>query len=172
MAALAGPEAARASVVFDWSYTGNNSGPVSASGTVSTTPLGSGTYEVTAITGQRNGVPITGLASYASDDQLVYTPAANLYGVDAAVDFYGLAYEVGGVDYNVYYIPTFIPTTNTFYCGAYGYCEVGPSSDLPSYPSGIVESFTLAPAPAPEPSALGLLGAGLAGLGLLRRRHG
>jgi hypothetical protein len=160
--ALLGPaQGARASVIFDWSYAGNNGGPVSASGTVTTTPDGVGVYQVTAITGERNGVPITGLATYAGDDQLVYTPAANLYGVDAAVDYPGLAYEVGGVAYNVYYFPLPYTNTDSYWCGGYGYCEVGPSSE--GIPSGIVTSFTLTAVP--EPSTWAMMIFGFAGLG-------
>ncbi len=160
-ALLGAARGAHASVVFDWSYVGNNGGAVSASGTVTTTPEGGGVYDVTAITGQRNGVPITGLATYAGDDQLVYTPAANLYGVDAAVDYPGLAYAAGGVDYNVYYFPLPYTSSDVYWCGGYGYCEVGPSSL--GIPSGIVTSFTLTAVPEASTWAMMLLG--FAGLG-------
>ena len=51
---------AEATIIWDWSYTGVG---ISAAGTFTTadTPDGSGDYLITAITGQRNGVAITGL---------------------------------------------------------------------------------------------------------------
>jgi hypothetical protein len=161
---------ARASVVFDWSYTAISyspifGNPVSASGTITATSVGGGVYDVTAITGQRNGVPITGLASYAEDDQKVYTAAADLYGFGAIVDVYGFAYEAGGADYNVYDILPLEGTDSIYYCGVFNYCEVGPSTS--GYPLSFLTSGSVMPVP--EPSAWTWALVGLSGLGLALR---
>lgn len=50
---------AAAPQAFDWSYTGLNGYTVLASGTLVATPLGGGVYQVTSISGTRNGLSIT-----------------------------------------------------------------------------------------------------------------
>src|SRR5271166_6136972 len=111
--------------VFDWSYTNGAppaGGGITASGMLDATPDGGGVYTVTSITGNRNGVTITGLATYAEDDNLVYADAADLYGVGAHVDYPGLAYSVaGGSVFNIYYDTS---TLDAYACGAVGYCEI------------------------------------------------
>jgi hypothetical protein len=143
-----------------WSYSG---GGVSASGWLAATPAGGGVFDVTAIGGTRNGVGITGLASYAGQDNVVYDPAA-----PSSVDYGGLAYATsGGHLFNVYY-----DTSNSDYWACrdagVGYCEtqavVGGDSIIP------VDSFTLTAVPEPATWALMMVGAGCIGAGLRMRR--
>ncbi|HLZ81971.1 MAG TPA: PEP-CTERM sorting domain-containing protein [Caulobacteraceae bacterium] len=149
---------------FLWSYSGVNGGPVSASGTLQATPNGGGVYTVTSISGMRNGLAITGLTTYAGDDNLVYTTAPN-------VDYPGLAYtDSNGNAFNVYYDTSL---TDAYACGQVGYCEIGPgapgSSGLgpPSDSIGPIASFTLTAVP--EPGAWALMLIGFAGIGALTR---
>jgi len=152
-AALSGALAVGASAAgaasFLWSYSGVNGGPVSASGTLQATPDGGGVYTVTSISGFRNGLAITGLTTYAGDDELVYTTAPY-------VDYPGLAYtDSSGDAFNVYYDTSL---TDSYACGQIGYCAIGP-----------IASFTLTAVPEPGAWALMLIGLGVVGA-LARRR--
>ena len=150
---------------FLWSYSGDNGGPVTASGILDATPDGGGVYSVTSISGTRNGVAITGLTTYAGDDNLVYTTAPY-------VDYPGLAYLAGGSAFNVYYDTG---TSNSYACGAIGYCEIGPgitgTSGLgpPVNSIGSITTFTLTAVP--EASAWAMMLVGFAGLGLAGYRY-
>jgi hypothetical protein len=144
---------------FDWSYSGDNGGAVSASGVLFATPDGGGEYTVTSISGTRNGVSISGLATYAGDDNLVYTTTPH-------VDYPGLAYSVtGGAVFNVYYDTS---TADDYACGAVGYCEIGPgvagTTGLgpPVDSIGAMSSFTLTAVP--ELSTWAMMGVGFGGL--------
>jgi len=169
MAATAGFGVQTASAaVFDWSYSGSNGGPVTASGMLDATPIGGGVYDVTSITGTRNGVAITGLAVYADQDNEVYTTVPH-------VDYPGLAYSiVGGSVFNVYYDTS---VSDPYACGAVGYCEIGPgvagTNGLgpPVDSIGSVATFTLTAVP--ELSTWAMMGLGFAGLGFAgyRRAH-
>jgi hypothetical protein len=80
---------------------------------------------------------------------------------------------VGGVAYNVYYFPPPYTNTDSYWCGGYGYCEVGPSSE--GIPSEIVTSFTLTAVPEPSTRAMmifGFAGLGYAGYKASRRSAG
>ena len=147
---------------FLWSYSGDNGGAVNAIG---------GIYSVTSISGTRNGVAITGLTTYAGDDNLVYTAAADLYGVGAHVDYPGLAYLAGGSAFNVYYDTSL---SDSYACGAIGYCEIGPgvtgTSGLAGPDSiGPIASFTLTAVP--EASTWAMMLMGFAGFGLAGYRR-
>jgi PEP-CTERM motif len=164
--ALAFAACAAGATTFDWSYSGFNGGPVSASGTLEATADGGGVYAVTSISGTRNGVAITGLATYAGDDNLVYTTPPN-------VDYPGLAYaNTFGQVFNVYYDTSL---TDDYACGQVGYCEIGPGTagttglGPPADSIGPIASFTLTAVP--EPSAWALMLIGLGAVGALARRR-
>ena len=88
-------------VTFDFSYTRNG---VNAGGLLFATDLGSGIYLLTGISGNRNGLTITGLmdvgATGRNNDNLIYygnVPATT------AVDNKGFGYFVGSSSYQVFY---------------------------------------------------------------------
>jgi hypothetical protein len=155
--------------VFDWSYSGFNGVAVSAAGTLDATPLGGGVYQVDSISGERNGVVITGLTDYAGNDNYVYTASPN-------VDYPGLAYTTtDGSAYNVYYDTS---TADSYACGLIGYCEIGPgapgTSGLgpPVDSIGPMSAFTLTAVPELSTWAMMLVGfAGVGYVGLLRSKR-
>jgi hypothetical protein len=143
---------------FDWSYTGAG---VTASGVLYASPIGGGVFNVNSISGQRNGVAITGLAVYASQDNLVYDPARDIYstGIPSNVDYPGLAYSTaGGALQNVYIDYS---TTDFYACGRVGLCEINTVTGITT-----VSSFQLVAVPEPGAWMMLLVGAGLVGASL------
>jgi hypothetical protein len=136
---------AHASLLWDFSFTG---GGYTATGTLTTDPESSGSYLITGITGTFDGYAITGLLPVNADanDNLLYPGPGFL-------DAPGFAFTVAP------------PGPSPIVIGAEGASFIVYAPD--SAPSG---NFTAALA-APEPASMGLLGAGLAGLGALRRRR-
>lgn len=65
MLAVAGPLAAKADILWNWSYL-NDETKITASGTLTTKDLSAGSYAITAITGLWNGAAITGLEAVRS----------------------------------------------------------------------------------------------------------
>jgi hypothetical protein len=110
-------------------------------------------------------VPITGLTTYAGDDELVYTTAPY-------VDYPGLAYLAGGVAFNVYFDTSL---TDVYACGQIGYCEIGPGASgtdglgPPPDSIGPITNFTLVAVP--EPAAWTLMLVGLGAIGAVARRR-
>ncbi len=151
--------------VFDWSYTGLNGYNVTASGTLVATPLGGGAFDVTAITGTRNGVAITGLTSYAVQDNTVFTGFPQL-------DYFGLAFtDTNGNAFNAFYDAAI---NDPYECGFVGYCEIGPGVPgtdglgPPRDAEGPI-AFTLTAVPEPATWSLMLIGFGFTA-GLRRSR--
>lgn len=151
---------------FDWSYAGFNGVPVTAMGQLTATPVGGGAFAVTSFSGMRNGSTITGLSTYAGDDNEVFSAGP-------FVDYFGLAYtDSSGAAYNVYYDASL---TDAYACGHIGYCEIGPgtvgtSGLSPPDSIGQISGFTLAAVPEPASWALMVIGVGLSGACLRRRQ--
>jgi hypothetical protein len=158
----AGPAGA---AVFDWSYTAASG--VTASGTLDVTLFSPGVYSVTSISGNRDGVSITGLSTFAEDDERIYPGSSPL------LDYQGLSYALNMAspnEFNVYYDPS---NTDHYACrtsGA-GYCEIGPgvagTTGLgpPKDTITAVSGFSLVgPIGVPEPSTWTLLMLGFSGV--------
>ena len=77
---------------FAWSYNGVG---VNASGTFTATPNTDGTFQITDISGERNGVPITGLSTFGFANNLIY-PFIPFF------DYAGLSFVAGGTEFNIY----------------------------------------------------------------------
>jgi hypothetical protein len=150
---------ARADVYYTIDYTAKNGTTDVSSGALIVTAAAApdpttGAYTVTGISGTEtyNGVVqnVTGLSSYASSDQLFFAAAPY-------VDLSGVSFTAGGTDYNLYN-----------YNGSDW--ELSSAVDSIGYPQNGSE-FTSLTVAVPEPASMALLGAGLFGLGLIRRRR-
>jgi hypothetical protein len=186
---------ANASLVFDWSYTGSG---VTASGTLTTTDtttaltgihygnLTMSGYQITGITGQRNGVNITGLApnthfpangtvtvngtQYGIDDALDVIPSG------VVLDIEGLVFYAGGIGYD---LAANGSSGNATWGGGSSYQQLpygGGYAEQANgdYIHGRAVTLTITPAPVPEPTtmiagALLLLPFGASTLRMLRK---
>jgi hypothetical protein len=115
--------------------------------------LGGGQFLVTSISGTADGETISGLTSYAGDDQMISWPGT------PQLDFPGLAIETTTGDaFNMYFNGFTSGTPGGDYdCGVAGYCMIGPGVpgtsglDGPD-PYASLTAFSATPTGVPEPS--------------------
>lgn len=143
---------------FNFSYSGSNiNGSVSANGVLTTGAENSAnnSYQITGITGTRNGVSIdsllpSGSSSYENNNDNLLLPSS------PQVDFFGFSYEAGGETYNLF---SLTESSSTLY---------GEKST-----NGVIIpiSFSATPTSVPEPSSIiGVLSVGVFIGGTLLRR--
>lgn len=152
-----------AAALWTWGYTGDS---IQASGTFTTSDLAdaSGFYEITDITGTRNGVAITGL--YPTGSAIPGNEPFELdnlvrIGADGQLTTHGFGFTTAAGDYsNPFYASFLDPKVylEVFTTAAGDYFE------LPV-------SFTAAIAEVPEPASVLLVLAGLGAAGFASRRR-
>jgi hypothetical protein len=154
---LATPILAGATTLWSFSYAGVG---VTASGFLQTDDtLVNGGYLVTNVSGSRNSEAILGVVDTGTPvagaiwDNLLFPNAAFVFGTG------GLMYSTASGNYNV----CSSGPPNIAACGSSGYKEFIPAT-------GSLGDIRFSLARVPEPGTLALLGFGLAGLGLSRRR--
>ena len=141
-----------------WSYSGpGNSG----GGTFDATLQGDGSYLLDGVHGVANGQTITGLDDFDGSDNVVFPPSPPNIGVDTL----GIAFDAGGIAYNLYEDDGNFNPDSEFACGAV-YCLITSES-----PTIALDSFTVTVVPEPATWAMMVLGLGALGAALRSRRR-
>lgn len=157
LASLAAVAPAHA-LTWDWNY---GAVGVSAQGTFTTTntPDGSGFYLITAITGERNGVAITSLTAAGTG-----IPQNEAFPVDNLVSQTG-----GQLTYNGFGFGLSDGTYSNPYWDGANYYDFFSDPVHATFSEPAI-SFTATVVPEPAAWTMTLLGLGMAGAGLRRRR--
>ncbi len=147
---------------FAWTYTdiATSGATESGSGTF-TTSSASSPFDITGFTGTADGYTITGISTYAGATNLLYVPATASPG---HVDFGGISFLTNGVggtlSFNI---------GGSFVNGQYvlNRSDVNPTG-FPGVDGSTPINFSVVEVP--EPGVLALLGVGILGAALRRRR--
>lgn len=154
VALFAGLEASSASAtVFDFTIT-------SANGDVTgefTTTGGPTDYDVTNVSGDLNGTPFSSAVNAYGDADNLLAPGGPFY-----ADRSGIAFEAGGLDYNIFHNGTEGKIYSFCVSSVEPSCTGGEADDAPS------AAFTLGSA-TPEPATWATMLLGLFGVGAVLR---
>jgi PEP-CTERM motif len=142
--------------VFDFtitSSTGDATGEFTATG-------GPTNFNVTNVAGELNGTPFSSAVNTYGDADNILTP-----GGPFLADRAGIAFEAGGLDYNIFHNGTEGKIYSFCVSSVEPSCTGGEADDAPS------ATFTLGGVPEPAVWAMMLVGVGMIGFGLRLARR-
>jgi hypothetical protein len=163
--ALASPLPAQATLIWDWSYSASG---ISAGGTLTTVDAADsdGFYLITGITGERNGVTITGLepagAAIPGNEPFAVDDLISAIGPQLTGNGFGFSLADGDFA-NPFFASFLTPAT---------YLEFFSAPANPVANTELPVSFTAAVVPEPGTAALMVLGLGLVAASRSRRFYG